>query len=267
MSGFSAEWLALREPWDHAARSTAITDLAIRAATRAAREAPRVVDLGCGTGSNVRYLAARFAQPPAWRLVDYDAAHLASAAATVGDGVETVLADLGRLDASMLSHAGLVTASALLDLVSERWLAELVRLCADASAPVLFALSYDGRTVCAPHDADDALVVRLVNAHQQTDKGFGPALGPDASGTLAALLHEAGYEVHRATSDWHLDASASTLQRALIDGWAQAACELSPADTARVHAWRDRRLAQVTAGTSRIVVGHEDVAGIVPTRA
>ena len=48
MSGFSAQWLALREPHDQAARSGTVLDAL--AATFAGAPAVTVTDLACGTG-------------------------------------------------------------------------------------------------------------------------------------------------------------------------------------------------------------------------
>ena len=51
MSGFSPEWLALREPIDHRSRNAELaSSLSARFQQRSAVE---VVDLGCGTGSNL----------------------------------------------------------------------------------------------------------------------------------------------------------------------------------------------------------------------
>ena len=58
---------------------------------------------------------------------------------------------------------------------------------------MLFALNYDGRIKCAPGDPDDAAIVALVNRHQRTDKGFGPALGPDAPGLAERCFATLGY--------------------------------------------------------------------------
>ncbi len=64
--------------------------------------------------------------------------------------------DLSMLDdRAIFDGRALVTASALLDLVSERWLRALAARCAGHGAAVLFALSYDGRIVCSPEDPDD----------------------------------------------------------------------------------------------------------------
>ena len=67
MSGFSAAWLALREPADVAARSSEVTAKVLMSLVD--RTPLRGVDLGSGTGSNIRYLLPRL---PAcdWRLVD-----------------------------------------------------------------------------------------------------------------------------------------------------------------------------------------------------
>src|SRR5215471_20251345 len=92
MSGFSAEWLAQREPHDAAARATDIVELcrdsardaSSRAASRAngasSARAPRaIVDLGAGSGANLRWLAPRLGGEQAWCLVDHDDALLGAA--------------------------------------------------------------------------------------------------------------------------------------------------------------------------------------------
>ncbi len=101
----------------------------------------------------------------------------------------------------------------------------------------------------------------LVNQHQRTDKGFGPAVGPDAADVAARCFADLGYRVQRAPSDWLLTPASGALQRQLIDGWAQAAAEMAPQQIRAIDAWRERRLAHVAAGWSAITVGHEDVAG------
>ena len=271
MSGFSAVWLALREPADVAARSTEVTDIVL--ASLVGRTPLRGVDLGSGTGSNIRYLALRLPTCD-WRLVDNDPALLDVARHSLGDpnsrapsiNIEARVADLQTLDSTALDGCALVTASALLDLVSESWLARLVRLARDEGAHVLMALNYDGRIVCTPPERDDDLVRDLVNRHQVTNKGFGSALGPKAGVRAEALLRDAGYDVCRASSDWVLGAEHTELQRELIEGWAHAAIELAPDLSPRIRSWTARRLAHVFAGTSHLVVGHDDVGGILAAR-
>jgi hypothetical protein len=260
MSGFSAEWLALREPADVAARALDITRFVADAL--ASRTELTILDLGTGTGSNIRYLAKRFLQPQHWRVVDNDPVLLQRAQEAAPD-VRTIGSDLDALDPSWFDGADLVTASALLDLVSEGWLARLVERCRREAAACLAVLNYDGRIVCTPEDEDDALICTLVNRHQRTDKGLGPALGPDAGRMLEAMLTAGGRQVRRAASDWVLGPAQAELQRQLIGGWAAAALEVERDQAARIRAWQRRRLAHVDAGTSSLVVGHDDVAGVI----
>ena len=108
-------------------------------------------------------------------------------------GVETRCLDLSTLDdREIFDGRQLVTASALLDLVSEPWLCALANRCAECGAAALFALSYDGRIACSPEDPDDGAIVSLVNEHQRTDKGFGPALGPDATDAAERCFGDLG---------------------------------------------------------------------------
>lgn len=274
MTGFTAEWLARREPVDAAARGPA---LAAKLGNEVrAGAAWRIVDLGSGTGANLRYLAPRLGGMQEWWLVDDDAALLArsardptssrdSGAGAQAWKVHRVRLDLAAdLDRVPWPTEGLVTASALLDLVSAAWLEALVRHTVAARADVLFALSYDGRIDFTPAETDDAWVRALVNRHQRGDKGFGPALGPGAAAAAARALEAAGYRVEREASDWRLEPAQNALQAALLDGWRAAAAEIAPDEIARLARWHARRLAHLSAGRSALVVGHIDLLGLWP---
>lgn len=290
MSGFSAEWLDRREAADHEARSETLSSLLGRHLARTCDVGSRhplgVVDLGTGTGSNPRYLCPHLPAWQRWTLVDGDPALLAQlpvhmaawatrknlacvqkAGEVFVTGAEGALslhpqrADLARFPIAALSTGpALVTASALLDLVSEAWLDGLVNACAQQGAAVLFALTYDGRAEITPPHPDDALVTALVNQHQRMDKGFGPALGPDAPARVGEMLRRAGYTVERASSDWRLGAGRARLQDELVAGWADAAVELSPGETDRIRNWERERRSRISAGALAVLVGHQDVA-------
>jgi hypothetical protein len=253
-----ADWLALREAVDHASRSAALTR-AVSDALPSARPLC-IVDLGSGTGSNVRYLAPRLPSPQHWLLVDRDAS-LMEQAKHATRLVETRTMDLGAFDGSIVAGAHLVTASALLDLVSGRWLRRLAAACRELRALALFALTYNGGSHCAPVEPEDDHIRELFNRHQRTnDKGFGTAAGPDAVELASAAFGDAGYRVHVEASDWHLTSDLRALQAALINGWAEAAAELEPSRASTIESWRLRRLAHVNAGRSTIVVSHDDIA-------
>lgn len=271
MDSFSAEWLALREPADHAARAGELTATIANAVRR--HPATRAVDLAAGTGSNVRYLMPLVPHIQHWTLVDHDPALLAQAwrlltpvGFAAGRSFDVRKGDLTALDTVSLDGCALVTAAALLDLVSEDWLRALAAHCAASGVDVLFALSYDGHISCDPPDEGDERVRALVNQHQRGDKGFGQALGPDAAHVAEACFRAAGYTVLVAPSDWVLTPDLRDLQQQLVDGWAGAAAEMAPAAADDIEAWRERRRAHIAAGVSTLRVGHQDLAGHAPGR-
>lgn len=262
MSGFSASWLSLREPADTAARDPGITAL-LADALRGCSPA-RFVDLGTGTGANFRFLSSRLGGSQEWLLVDSDPALLELLGRNTAS-LETRCIDLASgLGELPLTAGVVVTASALLDLVSDAWLAALIDRCYASRAIGLFALTYDGRMELEPPDVDDEWIRTLINRHQRRDKGFGDALGPDASERAMRRFGNVGYEVRSAPSDWRLGPGEAQLQKQLIEGWAHAAMELVPAELARIQDWAARRLVYVNAGASRMIVGHQDFVAWLP---
>ena len=270
MSGFSADWLALREPYDARARNRDVLDSVATAA--AAGDAVAVVDLACGTGSTLRAVAPRLPPRQDWRLVDNDLSLLARAAAgkaIPGIAVTRIPVDLARdLEAALDGPVNLVTASALLDLVSAEWLDRLVIEVAARPLPFYAALNYDGRVSFDPADPLDAAVIAAVNLHQQTDKGFGPALGPGAAEAAIARFQAADYAVVHGRSDWHLSPRDHGIQRDMLAGWAGAAREIGAVSLPDAAAWLTRRRDLLAAGRSTIKVGHVDIfARPIGTRA
>jgi len=261
MSGFSADWLALREPHDARARNADI--LAVVAASLKGRPSVRVVDLACGTGSTFRALTRHFPAHQNWRLVDNDVGLLSRAAAVARAESVTVAAvplDLSRdLEAVLDGPLDIVTTSALLDLVSEAWLERLAVEIAARKTPLYAALSYDGRIEIAAADPSDAAIIAAVNVHQRTNKGFGPALGPAAADFAIARFKSLGYSVVHGTSDWVIGPQDRDMQMEIFAGWASAARETGAVSLADTAAWLTRRRDAVTAGRSSIRVGHVDI--------
>lgn len=270
---FDAEWLALREPVDHRSRAKVVPQLL--APAWKSRGWSRVIDLGSGAGSNLRYLAPRLSGPQEWTLFDHDADLLARV--TPPDGLPELqvvtrtgnLADAG-VAAIRATGAQLVTASALLDLVSRDWLASLVEACQATGASALFALTHDGiiewRVDGAPDDPDDGFIRRAVNDHQRRDKGFGRALGSMGGLHAETLFRGTDYRTWLFQSPWRLGPADVTLVRRLIDGWVEAATEQT-GEPDRIRAWADRRRATIDGGRFVLSVGHVDLLALPPEAA
>jgi hypothetical protein len=290
---FAADWLALREPFDHTARSAG---LARRLADRLPRR-PMLVDLGGGTGSLFRFLAPIIGRGQDWVLVDADAALLDEAfgctaawarrrgfaATAVGDelsvstphGLWRMQAVVRELTAPSLALASwpalaepgvdevpgrsvdAIVCSALLDLVSRMWLS---RLCNLLTVPLLACLTIDGRDAWRPHHPYDALVRAAFRRDTRRDKGFGPALGIAASRALTAC----NLVTASVPSDWRIPRTALRMQRALIDGTADAARSARPAQADAITAWQEARLRQALRGRLAITIGHRDILALPP---
>jgi len=263
---FSSEWLTLREPYDLRARNPDVIAAVLSAF--AGQRAITVVDLACGTGSTLRALMPRLDARQTWRLVDNDLSLLARApqSSPPALSVTTVPVDLNRdLEVALDGPADLVTTSALLDLVSDEWLERLAIEAAARRLPVYAALSYDGRIEMTPAVPGDHVMIAAVNAHQRTDKGFGPALGPIAAKAAVARFQRVGYSVVQGPSDWMFETRDRDIQLEMLSGWATAARELGTVPLADVIGWLTRRRDLVAAGGSSIRVGHVDLFA-APTR-
>ncbi len=259
MSGFSSEWLALREPYDQAARSRSVLDAA--GTMFAGAPSVAVTDLGCGTGATLRAITDVLPKPQRWRLIDQDEVLLARAReATRAEGVtvETAAVDLARhLESAVGDAPDLVATSALLDLVSADWLDRLVATIARLQCPFYAALSFDGRVVLAPAAPDDDTIIAAVNRHQLTDKSFGPALGPSAAIAAPQRFRDFGFDVVTDRSDWRFAPADREIQSATLDGWAVAAREIGVASSV-VSAWLEARRTHLAAGRSEMTIGHVD---------
>lgn len=255
MSGFSAAWLALREPHDLRARNRDVLDAVVTAF--ASHISLNVADIGCGTGSTHRAVSPHLPPGQRWRLYDNDLSLLARVASRAD--VVTVPLDLSHdLEGALDGVVDLVATSALLDLVSADWLERFATEIAARRLPVYAALSYDGRIEFDPADPLDDKVVAAVNAHQRTDKGFGAALGPLAAQTAINRFEQLGYAVVQGPSDWVFQPGDKDIQTETLTGWAAAAREIGRVPLGELADWLKRRSDWVAAGRSTIRVGHVD---------
>ena len=260
MSGFSAEWLALRESHDLRARNPVV--LGAVATMFKQRGVANVVDLACGAGSTVRALSSHLPARQHWHLVDNDRRllSLACSGKFAGDvKLNAVPLDLSsNFEVVLDGTIDLITVSALLDLVSEPWLDRFAREIAARTLPVYAALTYDGRIDFSPDDPLDEIIASAVNAHQLTDKGFGPALGPSAAAAAISRFEALGYSVVAGNSDWLIGTDDHEIQLELLTGWANAAREVKALPHRDIDNWLTRRKHEVSANVSTMRVGHVD---------
>ncbi|MFM9554768.1 Methyltransferase domain-containing protein [Streptomyces sp. cf124] len=265
---YAPQWLELRESADADARAVDLLDpLRIRLANLPGRATGLTVhDLGCGTGSMGRWLAPRLDGAQRWVLHDQDPNLLRLAVAraprAAADGspvtVTTRRGDIGRLTAADLDGASLVTASALLDVLTREEIEALAAACAGAGVPALLTLSVVGRVDLVPAHPLDAEIAEAFNAHQRASD----LLGPDAITVACEAFAQQGATVRVNPSPWQLDTRHTALTEEWLRGWVGAACEQRPELTERAEAYLRERLVANAAGELRVVVHHSDLLAL-----
>lgn len=265
---YAPEWLQLREGADALARALDLLDpLRIRLANLPGRCGGLAVhDLGCGTGSMGRWLAPRLDGAQHWILHDRDPylLHFAAVASprAAADGsrvtVETRRADVARLTPDALAGASLVTASALLDVLTREEVEALAEACVGAGCPALLTLSVAGRVELGPSHPLDAEMAEAFNAHQRR----GGLLGPDAVTVACEAFGERGATVRVHPSPWRLGPDDAELTAQWLRGWVGAAVEERPELAERAEGYLQDRLAACAAGELRVTVHHSDLLAL-----
>jgi hypothetical protein len=266
------DWLALREGADASARSPELVERLRAHLSAGARPGAAAVirDLGCGTGSMGRWLAGRLPGPQRWILHDRDPGLLARAAAgmpsAAADGApvtaRTWEGDLTSLRAADLAGTSLVTASAVLDLLTAEEVDGLAAACVRAGCAALLTLTVIGCVEIAPADPLDVAFAAAFDAHQRRCTDGRRLLGPDAGAAAVDAFARRGAAVHSRPSPWRLGAERAELAQEWLRGWIGAACVQRPDLERHAGDYLRRRLDASSAGGPRVTVGHVDVLAL-----
>lgn len=268
MSGFSSDWLRLREAADHRSRSSELAETL--AARFALRDEITVTDIGCGSGSNLRGTYSLLPTKQIWTLVDYDAKLLDAARTELSkwadqaqseadalrlkkDRFELTVnfrqADLAAdLEAALGEQSDLITAAAFFDLASEDFIRKFAKAAAKRKAVFYTVLTYNGIARWQPHHPADNQIAAAFHHHQRSDKGFGPSAGPTAPLHLSDQFKLAEYNVQEGDSPWQLDERDQALIDELQKGHAEAVAETGKVDAKTLESWASLKRTGATIG-------------------
>ena len=290
MNTFSADWLSLRESVDHRSRNSLLQGKVIDYLHQIADTKDgviEIVDLGSGTGSNLRALAPLIHRNQQWTLIDYDPLLLNSAHQKLCAWADIIISDVKKNDAEDFTRvkpltfiknqhqitvhflrndlaknlpatlsrpADLITAAAFFDLVAFDWLDQFCKL---LQSPLYTVLTYNGEEKWFPVDLRDNEILKAFHSHQARDKGFGPAAGPFALSVLRQLLTQRGFQIQTGSSPWMLGPDDSLLIAELARGTAQAAAETKLVTHETSEQWGKYR-----SQSHQCEIGHDDLFAV-----
>lgn len=238
-----------------------------------------VVDVGAGTGANLRWLGPHLDQALAsaigqdWHLLDHDAALLEA----VQDSQPTWLRGSTRHTGSVATVRSLldtttqpraVSCSALLDLLTAAQIEDLVAATVAGADAALWSLSVTGDVALTPAYPEDELVAERFNHDQQrgtsTSTGLRALAGPDGWRVAANAFTERGWRVRTASTPWILGAGEEPLTRRLLTERAAAAHSVSRGarDQGVIETWLARRLEEVDLGRLHVRIDHADLMAL-----
>lgn len=224
---FDPNWLQERYRFDEEARNKQLEWTCVN--QFAFRDHLQIVDLGSGTGANLRYYLEQFPQNQSWYCVEEDIAlkvpfweHARQMAIDLDYAIEQegelmkltkpghevlihfVHGNLLKVDELVdLLRTDLVLANAVFDLFSKEQFATLVQVLSHHSLSMLFTLNYVGMDFSPSTEADDHYIGQY-NAHMQREQAFGRGMGPASSREMEAVLKEALAQVEVGESLWQI---------------------------------------------------------------
>jgi SAM-dependent methyltransferase len=289
MTSFSTDWLSLREDADHRSRNPVLQEQVLRYLEEISSlksDPIHIVDLGSGTGSNLRAFAPLIHHNQKWTLIDHDPLLLKAArekiciwadsitdkehnnyfdndatrpVALVKNNYDITVQFLQKdlaidLQSILAESADLITAAAFFDLVALDWLEQF---CKALTTSLYTVLTYNGKETWLPPDPKDTEILEAFRHHQGSDKGFGNALGPLAFRTMKELLQKEGFHVETGSSPWVLNPNDASLMQELAAGTAKAVAETHLVSHEIAKQWGEQR-----AKSQHCEIGHDDLFAI-----
>ena len=279
------QWLAHRYACDAEARHPEIEHKFL-AFFEQHQTALKVVDVGSGTGANVRYYFDHIPHAQEWTLIEQNGSlrdecrrSLAAFAKEQGydwqerddtfrlaDAQKTATIRLvpGRIEhieqLADLSQTDVVTANAVFDLLSYEHFDTLVGTLARHNVCLLATLNYY-ETSFLPFSEEDYRFTRWYHLHMKRPQPTGIAMGPDCSEEMLDVLAEHHMMIEQEGSQWHLKQHATTMHHYLLHFIEHAVAELS-LSTDEQHdfdAWLSHKKTLCRQRKLEIIVDHSDI--------
>ena len=205
MHEFENSWLLSREKIDSISRNKKAIEK-INKYTSISKNL-NIIDLGCGTGSNFRYLNPKIVKKQSWKMVDISHLSLSYLKKNIKHSQKIqnitykkidIIKQIEKID---FKNFDIVTGSALLDIMPKEWFINFLNI-NKSTKIIYFTINYDGNFKFYPKHKDDDNIVRLFNQDQMSDKGIGKkAVGPKCTQIIDQLFQRT-HKTYVFNSNW-----------------------------------------------------------------
>lgn len=225
-TGYQIEWLLHRYNYDAEARWTAPLEQWMNDHPR---DICRIVDLGAGLASNLRFWVSRIGTPQDWALVEIDQKLIREGGCWLdqlpaGISARYVQQDFMKF---LQEHPApdLLLCNALLDVLTAHQITGLLDYLWIHRVPLLASINYSGMEFY-PALPEDQRFIGAYEAHMEREQPAGFALGRSLEPFLSTV--RGPFEVVMHPSPWEIPAQDTLMLHFLLDYMEKAVPEMLP---------------------------------------
>jgi len=248
----------------------------------------RIIDLGSGNGSFLRYCHSKKMIFKEMLLVDYDSKLLRDFYASTYsylngtsynilkesptkyklkkiDVIKTKNIQLMNTDIlkslNIINNYNLISLSAMSDILPTLFIKKLLNI-VEKNKIIYFSICFDGSIKWASSHKYDKYILTMFNKHQEMNKISGYALGLKSIKLIKEYSAKKKYGFQVEDSSWELksyDEDSKNFQKMYLDTIYKPLKKDDITDKDMLSEWRNVKLKDIISGKSKIIVGHKDI--------
>jgi len=281
---FSLSWIKAREKYDLKYRSNLLKEQYKKDKSFF----NRIIDLGSGNGSFLRYCHSKKMIFEEMLLVDYDSKLLRDFYASTYsylngtnynilkesptkyklkkiDVIKTKNIQLMNTDIlkslNIINNYNLISLSAMSDILPTLFIKKLLNI-VEKNKIIYFSICFDGSIKWASSHKYDKYILTMFNKHQEMNKISGYALGLKSIKLIKEYSAKKKYGFQVEDSSWELksyDEDSKNFQKMYLDTIYKPLKKDDITDKDMLSEWRKVKLKDIVSGKSKITVGHKDI--------
>jgi len=281
---FSLSWIKAREKYDLKYRSNLLKEQYKKDKSFF----NRIIDLGSGNGSFLRYCHSKKMIFEEMLLVDYDSKLLRDFYASTYsylngtnynilkesptkyklkkiDVIKTKNIQLMNTDIlkslNIINNYNLISLSAMSDILPTLFIKKLLNI-VGKNKIIYFSICFDGSIKWTSSHKYDKYILTMFNKHQEMNKISGYALGLKSIKLIKEYSAKKKYSFQVEDSSWELksyDEDSKNFQKMYLDTICKPLKKDDITDKDMLSEWRNVKLKDIVSGKSKIIVGHKDI--------